>query len=232
MACNTTCWAACGGCGGGCSGSASGSTSPGLPKPDGGTCWQRVSGRSNQPGYDDGTRNGQPDCWCGRDCGGGCSNCSGGGCSGDCSGDCSGCSGCSGCSSCSGTCEGLCNNGCSGNADNDAYNRLKGKQLVDYITNEDWDDLASILTQCYKCKLLAKDSEYPNNLWPVSEYDFITSSFIKTLIEKLKEVNTSSSINSDSNGIVYNLIPLSFAQQMLDDTVNAYTIVHPNNKKS
>jgi hypothetical protein len=45
----------------------------------------------------------------------------------------------------------------------------------------------------------------------VSKYDFITSSFVKTLIEKLKEVNTSSGINSDSNGIIYNLIPLSFA---------------------
>ena len=87
---------------------------------------------------------------------------------------------------------------------------MNGKKLVDYITNEDWDDLASILTQCYKCKLKAKDSEYPNNLWPVYKYDFITSSFVKTLIEKLKEVNTSSSVNSDSNGVVHNLIPLSF----------------------
>lgn len=171
-------------------------------------------------------------CWCGRDCGGDCSSCSAdGGCSGSCSGSCSGgCSGsCSGsCSGCTGTCNGLCNNGCSGNADANAYNRLKDKKLVDYITNEDWDDLASILTQCYKCKLLAADSQYPNNLWPVSEYDFITASFIKTLINKLKEVNTSSTINSDSNGNIYNIIPLSFAQQMLDDTVKAYNIVHGN----
>ena len=176
---------------------------------------------------------GRDPCWCGSDCGGDCSSCAAdGGCSGDCSGSCSGCSGCTSCTGCTGTCEGLCNNGCSGNADAAAYNRLKEKKLVDYITNEDWDDLASILTQCYKCKIKAKDSEYPNNLWPVSEYDFITSSFVKTLIAKLKEVNTSSGVNSDSNGIIYNLIPLSFAQQMLDDTVKAYNILHPNDKKS
>ena len=208
MACNAgSCkGSACAWCGSGsCSGSATGTSS---------------GNDNNVLACPNGGGDETPGCWCGRDCGGKCGGTCSGGCSG-CSGDCAG-----SCSGCTGQCLGLCNNGCSGNADANAYNRLKEKKLIDYITNEDWDDLASILTQCYKCKLLAKDSQYPNNLWPVSQHEFITSSFVKTLIKKLKEVNASSQINEDNNGIVYNIIPLTFAQQMLDDTVNAYNIIH------
>ena len=134
--------------------------------------------------------------------------------------------GCGACSdNCGNSCSTLCNNGCSGNADANAYNRLKDKRLEDYsyIDNQDFDDLASILTQCYKCMQKAQDSEYPKNkIWGnIEDYASIEASFINSLVSYLRAIKNDVSQDEVSQ---YNIIPLSYCQNLINNVVSVYDI--------